>query len=53
MDGCKNLPVHEIGGVKKSDFLFDDVFYGRPPSKSKSLERQPSWPWKDRDTHKG
>ena len=41
----KNLPVHdEIVGVKKSDFLFNDIFYGWPPSKSKSLERQPSWP---------
>ena len=31
-------------GIKNSDFLFDDVFYGWPSSKSKSLERQPSWP---------
>ena len=43
----KNLPVHdEIVGVKKSDFLFNDISYGWPPSKSKSLERQPSWPWR-------
>ena len=52
MDDCKNLLVHGIGGFK-SDFLFDNVFYGWSLSKSKSLERQPSWPWKDRDTHKG